>query len=216
MTEAGTALQVIIADDHPLMRSGIRMALSSDAAVEVIAEASNGDDMQQLCKTHQPDILVMDIGMPGPGFMDRVDYIKALEKEIKILVLTAYDDAVYVRAMFQAGVEGYVLKDEVGESLLTALHAVARGGSYFSRRVIDKLHTPTFEADAVASLTARERTVLDLISKGLNNTRISDELDLAPQTVRNYVSRLYEKTGISSRVGLAVWALQHNLGDSEA
>lgn len=212
MTDGNTKLRVIIADDHPLMRSGIRMALSNDDDVEIIAEASSGDAMQQLCKKHQPDIVVMDIGMPGPGFMDRVKYIKALEKEIKILVLTAYDDAVYVRAMFQAGVEGYVLKDEVAESLLTALHAVARGGSYFSRRVIDKLQYPTFEADAVTSLTVRERTVLDLIAKGLDNASISDQLDLAPQTVRNYVSRLYEKTGISSRVGLAVWALQHNLG----
>ena len=204
--------RVIIADDHPLMRSGVRATLEN-ADITVVAEASDGVEMQRLCEEHSPDVLVMDISMPGPSFIDRVAFVKALDADIKLLVLTAFEDTVYIQAMFKAGVEGYVLKDEVSETLLTALHAVAGGGTYFSRRVLSKLNEFDFQSDSLASLTPRERDVLALLAQGHDNSGIARELNLAEQTVRNYVSRLYEKTGLGSRVELVVWTLKHGLVD---
>lgn len=205
--------RILIADDHPLMRSGIRAHLDSDETLEVIAEASDGNQMQRLCEKHVPDLVIMDISMPGPSFKDRVSFIKTLGS--KLLVLTAFDDTIYVQAMFRAGVEGYVLKDEVAEALVAAVKAVSGGGTYFSRRVLAKLNEFDFRSDALGSLTPRERDVLALIAQGDSNADISESLSLAEQTVRNYVSRIYEKTGISSRVELAVWAHKHGIVESD-
>ena len=206
--------RVLIADDHPLMRSGIRAHLSDDETLEVVAEASNGEQMQRLCQQVQLDMVIMDISMPGPSFKNRVAFIKSLN-DVKLLVLTAFDDTIYVQAMFKAGVEGYVLKDEVAETLVTAVRAVAGGGTYFSRRVLEKLNEFDFRSDALGSLTPRERDVLSLVAQGGSNAAIAETLAIAEQTVRNYVSRLYDKIGISSRVELAVWAHKHSLVRSD-
>lgn len=211
-----SSVRVIIADDHPIMRSGIRATLAGHAGIEVVAEAATGDEMQELCASLLPDVVLMDISMPGPPFIKRVEFIKALPNPIAILVLSAFDDAIYVQAMFKAGVEGYVLKDEVSETLVTALRAVASGGTYYSRRIFAKLNEFDLLSDALGELTPREHEVLELVALGRNNAAIASELDLAEQTVRNYVSNLYEKTGCSSRVELAVWARKHGLVDDTA
>lgn len=206
--------RILIADDHPLMRSGIRAHLSNDESLDVVAEASDGEEMQQLCEKYRPDLVIMDISMPGPSFKDRVAFIKRLD-DVKLLVLTAFDDTIYVQAMFKAGVEGYVLKDEVAETLVTAARAVAGGGTYFSRRVLEKLNEFDFRSDALSSLTPRERDVLSLMAQGSSNAAIAKTLSIAEQTVRNYVSRLYDKIGINSRVELAVWAHKHGIVESD-
>lgn len=209
-------IRVVIADDHPLMRSGIRTTLADEADIVVVAEASDGCEMELLCREHLPDVLIMDISMPGPPFVERVESVKSLRSDIKVLVLTAFDDSVYIQALFKAGIEGYALKDEVAESLPMAVRLVARGGSYFSRRVLAKLNEFDMQGDALATLTPREREVLRLIARGLDNLSISSKLGLADQTVRNHVSRLYSKVGLDSRVELAIWALKHGLIDGEA
>ena len=203
-------LRILIADDHPLMRSGVRYALASEKGVEVIGEAANAYDMLALCEEKRPDLLIMDINMPGPGFAERVAKVRE-SSNTKILVLSAFDDAVYARAMFEAGVNGYVLKDELAETLSAALHAVAAGGSFFSKRILDKVQGFNPQLDEAKKLTKRERDVLSRIANGADNPAIAAELSLAEQTVRNYVSRLYEKLALNSRVELALWARNNGL-----
>lgn len=205
-------LRVMLADDHPLMLKGIRAALVSEENIEIVAEANDGVTMQDLCRQHLPDILIMDINMPGPGFQERIAYVQALEANIKVLILSAFNDPVYVQAVIKAGVEGYILKDEVSETLAVAIRTIAKGSRYFGQKIIKVLADFDYKADAFIHLTSREKEVLAMVAKGLNNKAIAEELAISDQTVRNYVSTLYDKLGISSRVELVLWSKRHGLG----
>ena len=164
---------VLIADDHPLMRSGIRTTLEGANDIVVVAEADEGREVLRLCARHRPDVVLLDLSMPGPPFVETIERLKAKLPEIGILALTAYDDAIYVRAVVAAGAEGYVLKDEVAEMLATAIRTVHRGGTWFSKAAFIKLQQP--EGRIVADLTPREHQVLLLVARGLDNGAIAAE-----------------------------------------
>lgn len=206
-------IRVIIADDHPLMRSGIRGTLSGERDLEIVGEAASGDEVRELCSRHAPDVLVMDLTMPGPPFVETIEAVKRARPDLRVLVLTAHDDAVFVRAVTKAGADGYLLKDEFSDALITAVRTVHQGGTWYSRSAFQKLHLPAPDRGDLAALSPRERDVARLVAAGHDTDEIADRLGVQSQTVRNYVSRIYDKLALRTRVELARWALEHGLGD---
>lgn len=201
-------IKILLADDHPLVRSGIRATLTEEAGVELIGEATDGMEVQRLCTELHPDVVLLDLSMPGPSPLDTIAFLQQHCTKTRVLVLTAYDDEVYIRGVVKAGVAGYLLKDEATEALINAIFTVVRGGTWFSRAVVDKMFELRNDPadDELAELTNREREILEVIGKGWDNRRIAKEFDLAEQTVRNYVSRIYDKLNLHSRAEVIVWA----------
>lgn len=209
-------IRVLLADDHPLVRSGIRATLAGEAAIEVVGEASNGLDVQRLCKDLQPDLLLLDLSMPGPSPLETISCVRQLSPDTRVLVLTAYDDDAYVRNIINIGIEGYLLKDEATEALVQAIVSVVQGGTWFSRVVMQKFVVSKNDLEVDTGFTPRELELLAGIGRGWDNRRIASEFDLAEQTVRNYISRIYEKLGVRSRAEAVVWARQNGyVGDPQ-
>jgi DNA-binding NarL/FixJ family response regulator len=199
-------IRIVLADDHPLIRSGLRTRLEAEADFVVVGEAADGNDVQQVCRDREFDVLVLDLHMPGPPATATVRFVREHQARVRVLVLTAYDDDAYVRAMLAAGVAGYVLKDEAPDSLVQAVRSVAHGGTSFSQSVVAVLTHSTRTATAGPVLSEREQELLDLLSRGWDNARLAQELRLGEQTVRNYLSRLYSKLGVRTRSEAIVWA----------
>lgn len=198
-----TTIRVILADDHPLILAGLRTTLTAQTDIELIGEATTGEEVQQLCLALRPDVLLLDLRMPGPPGLKTLAFLREHCATMKIIVLTAYDDDVYVRGVAGAGAAGYILKDEAPEAVVQAIHTTMQGGTWFSRPVVDKL------ADLRKKephLTERERQILSLITQGWDNARIAAEVGLAEQTIRNHASHLYAKLGVKSRTEAVIWA----------
>lgn len=207
-------IKVLLADDHPLVRSGIRATLSVDSDVHLVGEATNSNDVRSLCLLLEPDVLLLDLNMPGPRPVETVSYLRQNCPRLKVIVLTAYDDDAYVRGLLAAGVAGYVLKDEAPETVLKAVRTVVNGGTWFSQTIVQGLVQQTGHlAHSLEHppLSDRDRQVLSMIARGWDNVRISTELSLAEQTVRNYISRIYSKLGLTSRGEAIIWAREHIL-----
>ena len=204
-------IRVLLADDHPLVRTGLRTTLSAEADLELVGEATDGNETQRLCQELQPDVLLLDLNMPGPTPVETVNSVRQHNPHLKVLVLTAYDDEIYIRSIVAAGAVGYVLKDEAPEVLVHAIRTVFRGGSWFSSHLMERLVQKKGEPRPVEAedLSQRERQILTCIGQGWDNARIASELNLAEQTVRNYVSRIYFKLGVSNRAEAIVWAREH-------
>ena len=202
------ALTLMIVDDHPLMRRGVRQLLALDPRLEVIAEASNGTEALAEARHQEPDIILLDLNMKG---MSGLDTLKALRHEgisSRILVLTVSDARSDIFAMVDAGADGYLLKDEATEALVQAITTVVQGGTWFSRVVMQKFVDTRSQPDPL-DFTPRELELLAGIAQGWDNRRLAAEFELAEQTVRNYISRIYEKLGVRSRAEAVVWARKH-------
>ena len=206
------SIRVLIADDHPLIRAGLCTALQTEPDIVVAGEASDGDEVQRQCAALQPDVLVLDLNMDGPPAVATLASVRELCPRTRVLILTAYDDDVYVRGVVLAGAMGYVLKDEAPEALVQAVRTVAQGGTWFSRSLVENLvlHAEYDESDA-PPLTERERQIMRLIAQGWGNARIAEELCLSEQTIRNYVSRLYGKISVQTRAEAVVWGRDHGV-----
>lgn len=206
-------IKVVLADDHPLVRAGLRTVLAGAKDIDLVGEAVDGHAARQMAQELQPDVLLLDLRMPGPPAAETVAWLAEHCPQVKVLVLTAYDDDTYVRGMITAGAAGYVLKDEAPEAVVRAIRTVMGGDTWFSRRVVDKLGRFEVNKDDVhltrISLNEREATVLKLIAQGWDNGRIAAELCVAEATVRNYVSRLYTALGVRSRAEAIVWAREN-------
>jgi len=205
-------IRVVLADDHPVVRAGLRLTLTAEPDIVLAGEATSGDEARRLARELQPDVLLLDLSMPGPPAAETVVYLRERWPALRVLVLTAYDDDTYVRGLVAAGVAGYVLKDETAETLIQAIRSIVRGGAWFSQRVIDKFMHPGQPAPPAApELTDRERQLLGLLTEGRDNARIAEALYLSEQTVRNYLSRLYTKLGVHTRTEAVIWARDHGL-----
>jgi DNA-binding NarL/FixJ family response regulator len=203
-------IRVLIADDHPLVRSGLCTALQTEPDIAVAGEASDGDETQRQCAALQPDVLVLDLNMDGPPAVATLAVVRERCPRTRVLILSAYDDDVYVRGVVLAGAMGYVLKDEAPEALVQAVRTVAQGGTWFSRSLVENLVLRAEQDDSDAPpLTERESQIIRLIAQGWDNARIAEELCLSEQTIRNYVSRLYGKIGVQTRAEAVVWGRDH-------
>lgn len=212
------AIRVIVADDHPLIRTGVRLSLSAEEDIAVVGEAATGDDAITLAKSGDSHVLLLDLSMPGPGPEALLATFQKECPQLKIIVLSASDDDAHVRSLINAGINGYVLKDEASEMIADAIRTVVKGATWFSRSVMQTFMSPppaSKESSPLTELTGREKEILQEIARGQSNAQIALALHLAEQTVRNYTSRIYEKLGISSRAEAIIWAFQNGLVSEE-
>jgi DNA-binding NarL/FixJ family response regulator len=215
MTEV---LRVLIADDHPVFRGGLRALLSTDAGFEVVAEAAGGTEAVQLAAATRPDVVLMDLHMPDLDGVDATAQIVRENPDIAVLVLTMFDDDDSVFAAMRAGARGYVLKGTNQAHILHAIHAVGSGGAAFgpaiAQRMLEHFNraSPRASGTAFPQLTEREVEVLDLIAQGQSNQRIALRLSISEKTVRNHVSNIFTKLAVTDRTEAAPRAREAGLG----
>ncbi|WP_342606390.1 two-component system response regulator NarL [Pantoea agglomerans] len=198
------ALTLMIVDDHPLMRRGVRQLLALDPRLEVIAEASNGTEALAEARHQEPDIILLDLNMKG---MSGLDTLKALRHEgisSRILVLTVSDARSDIFAMVDAGADGYLLKDSEPEVLLAHILQASRGEKVFSEGVTRYLANRQHSADPLRQLTERERDVLQEVARGLSNKEVAAILHISEETVKVHIRNLLRKLDVRSRVAATV------------
>jgi DNA-binding NarL/FixJ family response regulator len=206
-------IRVLIADDHALVREGLRYVLDADPMIEVVAEASNGRLAVDLALQHLPDVIVLDITMPEETGLKAAERLKALLPSAKILLLSMHDQGEYVREGMRIGTNGYLLKDSAGEELRAAIRAVQAGGAFFSPAVVRRLTSvqqkpEAMPAVALDQLTPRERDVLGGVARGLTNKAIAAQLGISRRTVEAHRESLMRKLQIHSVAGLTRFALE--------
>jgi DNA-binding NarL/FixJ family response regulator len=210
--------RVFIADDHGVLRGGLRALISAQADMEVVGEAANGPDAEAGIKATEPDVALMDISMPNGGGLAAIAAVKEVRPKTRILVLTVHDELGYVRAAADAGAIGYVVKNVVDTELLAAIRAVAQGRSFMDSSVSletrQSMQTKVAEAirgRKAAQLTEREREVMGRVAEGYTNSQIAEELRLGIKSVETYRSRVMQKLGLTSRADLVRFALECGL-----
>ena len=211
-------VRVLLVDDDDLMRAGLRSVLSSDDTVEVAGEAGDGGEALDRVRETQPDIVLMDIRMPGVDGISATREVLAGSPEVKVVVLTTFEDDDYIFDALSAGASGFLLKRTKPEELISAIHAVADGDSLLSpsvtRRVIDRMATqpvPGLSGARLDDLTPREREVLELIGRGLSNREIADSFVIEESTVKTHVKRILMKLGLRDRVQAVILAYETGL-----
>ena len=211
-------IRVLIADDHVLFRDGLRALLNSVPDVEFVGEAATGDEAIAQAAALQPDVILMDIQMPGLNGIEATRRILQTSPHIGVIVLTMFEDDDSVFAAMRAGARGYILKGADQAEVLRAIRAVASGEALFGPAIAKKVIG--FFSDARSAmppqvfpeLTEREREILDLIAQGRNNAEIADRLVLSPKTVRNHVSNIFSKLQVADRAQAIVRAREAGLG----
>lgn len=204
-------MKVLIADDHPLVRWGVRETLGRHDAVEVVGEAQDTQETLALVQRYKPDLLILDLEMPGCAAEEVARQACEVHPPLKLLILSAHNDDKFLRALRSVKLSGYLLKDEAPENLLQAVRTISQGASWFSQAVAHKLLTlnQDNEGSVFAQLTPRERGIMACMAEGKDNITIARELCLSEQTVRNYTSLIYQKIGVSSRVEAVLLAHKH-------
>ena len=214
-------IRVLIVDDHEPFRNGLRTLLSSLAGIELIAEAVNGDEAIRLTKKYQPDIILMDIQMPGINGIEATRLIHQSSPHIGVIVLTMFEDDDSVFASMRAGARGYLLKGADQSEILRAVQSVNSGEALFgpgiARRLINFFTNinPSQGERAFPELTDREHEVLDLIAQGASNNEISQQLVISPKTVRNHVSNIFSKLQVVDRAQAIIRARDAGMGTGE-
>jgi two-component system response regulator DegU len=211
-------IRVVIADDHPIVRNGIKTELSRYEDIEVIGEAVDGDETLSRTTMLEPDVLLLDINMPGMRAIDVARELAALKSKTKVLVLSAFGDLEYILATLKAGASGYMLKDEEPTTIVKGIRAISSGETWLSSDVARRLVFASVRSNQGAGqseLTTRENEVLGLIAKGHDNRKIADFLTISEGTVKNHVSNIYDKIRVNSRAEAVAWAWQHGLVKSE-
>jgi DNA-binding NarL/FixJ family response regulator len=209
-------LRLVIADDHPIVRSGIKNELQRQAGMEVIGEAGDGDETLRLAQTAQPDVLLLDIHMPGLKAVQLVRELRSLPAPPRVLILSADGDMEYVLAMLRAGAIGYLLKDEASATIVEGVRAVGRGEIWLSAKVAASLvtYSITETPDAhTPHLTVREKEVVSLVARGYDNPHIAGRLSLSEGTVKNHITNIYDKLSLHSRAELVAWAWENGMVD---
>lgn len=197
-----TKIRVLLADDHHIVRAGIRQLLESAKELQVIAEAGDGEEAQSLIKKHKPDVAVLDIQMPKASGIEVTRWVRSHLPEVGVLILTAYDDDPYVMAVLQAGANGYVLKTAKADELIQAVFDVNEGKSALDPNITRKLMSNLFkgpEKTPVESLTDRELDVLRLAAKGFTNKAIGIQLGISDRTVQGHLAHIFAKLQANSR-----------------
>ncbi len=201
--------RVLLADDHALVRAGIRNALQELSGLEIVGEVGDGPALHAALEDLQPDLVLIDVAMPDFEPVSAVHRIRAQYGDLRILVVSAYDDEPYVRGLLSAGVDGYHLKDQPLSDLRFAVQRILAGERWISSPLLDKLLSLEPHADASYALTMRQRELLRLLQQGLDNQNIALRLCLSVKTVENHLTRLYRHLGVQSRLEAVNMLNQH-------
>jgi len=202
---------VVIADDHTVVRQGLRMLIDNENGLQVIAEAGTVPDAERLTRAHRPTVLVLDLNMPGGSSLDAIPRLK---DETAVVVLTMQDDPAFARQALQAGARGFVLKEAADEELLEAIRLAAAGDIYLNPRLGARIAAAPPQADGPPDdLTSREVDVLRLIALGHTNVEIGEQLFLSTRTVETHRAHIQQKVNRSTRAELVRYALDHKLLD---
>jgi DNA-binding NarL/FixJ family response regulator len=210
-------IEVLIADDHPLFRKGMRTLLDSMPETDVIGEATSGQQAVEMALALKPDLILMDLKMPGGGGLSAIGQLSQYMPDARILVVTLFEDDESVFTALKAGARGYVLKDADEDEMMRAIQAVAQGEAIFSPAIASRLMdyftaTKTSpHAEAFPDLTEREREILALISRGRSNSEIAEELSISLKTVRNHASNIFNKLQVADRTQAAIRAREAGL-----
>ena len=208
-------IRVLVADDHPLVRSGLRALLASVEGIEVVGECADGRAAVELALRERPDVVVMDIQMPGQDGIEATRRLAAEAPDLAVLVLTMHEDDESVFAALRAGARGYVLKGAEQQEIVGAIHAVSRGEAIFGPQVAQRvlrLFSQERPPEPFPDLTSREREILDLMAAGASNAEMARKLFLSPKTVSNNVSYILSKLQVADRSKAIVRARQSGLG----
>ena len=215
-------IRVIIADDHAIVRQGIMHVLEEIPGLEVIADASNGQEVLDLLEEHEPNLLVLDISMPNKTGLDVAKELRGKGSEVPILILSMHDNPEYVLEAVRSGADGYILKDTGPAELRDAVEAVHGGKEYFAERVTHQLSVALREElereqqrTRLDQLTGREREVLVRVADGRTNREIAEEFGISPRTVETHRERVMAKLRIRTVAGLTRFVLEHEMGGGD-
>jgi len=199
-------IKVLLVDDHAVVRAGFKLLLAISSNIEVIAEAERGEQAIQLYQSYQPDIIVLDLSMPGIGGLETIKRLVQRDEKVKILVFSVHDEQVYVNRALKAGAKGYITKNSAPEILPDAIVSIQQGQRYVEYGLLNKTSDGVSEPDyqaIIQTFSAREFDIFRLLSKGLTTYKIADELCLGYKTVANYVTQIKKKLQVSSIAELA-------------
>lgn len=211
-------IKVLIADDHAMVRQGLKTILELEEDISVVSQAANGEDAIQQAREHKPDIILMDINMPVLNGLQAIKILKEEDSRYKIIVLTLHQDREYLFKTLQLGCEGYVLKDAESSVLIEAIRSVYREQTYIQPNMTGELvkelnRVTLLEQDKSISnnLTNRETEVLKLIAEGMINKEIAKNLYISEKTVKNHISNIFKKLDVNDRTQAAIYAFKHNI-----
>jgi two-component system response regulator NreC len=212
---SSSTIRILLADDHTILRQGLKLILSSQPDLQVVGEAANGNEVVQLAQELRPDIVLLDVAMPELNGIDATRRMMETNPKLRILVLSMHKEAVYVREILRAGARGYLLKDVIDSELLSAVRSVARGDGYVSPAVSSALLSDYRQNihDPIDLLTKREREVLQLIAEGKTNKEVAAKLNLSVYTVDSHRGKIMEKLNLHSTGELVRFAIKHGLTD---
>lgn len=211
------AVNIMIADDHSMIREGLKQLLELDGDIKVIAEANNGKDCLEKLNTYYPDVLLLDINMPEMNGLQVLEILKERKSDIKVLVLTVHNEVEYLLKAVEIGISGYMLKDSNSSELKNAIFSIIEGEDYIQPSLIPMLNSKLLEMDSdkvkLDLLTRREYEVLKLLTEGMFNKEIAMKLNISERTVKNHVSNIFKKIEVTDRTQAAVFAIRCNIVD---
>ena len=216
MSKVKDKIEIIIADDHMMIREGLKQLLELDGTMKVIAEANDGEEcLNLLNKRIHPDILLLDINMPKKNGIEVLEYIKQNKIPVKVLILTVHNEVEYLLKAVDIGIDGYLLKDSSYDELKEAIDVIISGNTYIQPSLLPALNESmedyALDKEKIECLTKRELDVLRLISKGCSNKKISDELKISERTVKNHISHIFRKIDVEDRTQAAVFAIRNKI-----
>ncbi len=219
MKQEAKPIKILLADDHALIRTGMKNLLEGNKRFLVVGEAGNGEEAVEKAHDLVPDVVIIDISMPKLSGIEATKLIRKNTPGAKVLVLTMHENAEYVYQIFNSGASGYLLKNAGKEEITEAILAVARGDKFYSARVSElmiaeyvKRDTDALKENDTVALTKREQEVLDLIARGLNNQQIADKLFISPRTADTHRTNIMQKLDIHDAGNLVRYALEHGYG----
>ena len=208
-------VKIMIADDHSMVREGLKSLLELDGDIQVIEEAVDGEDCLEKLKTCKPDVLLLDINMPKKNGLEVLQCINKSNLKVKVLVLTVHNEVEYLIKAVDIGVDGYILKDSESAELKKAIFTITKGENYIQPDLIPALNSKMIEKnsdkDKIDSLTKREFEVLKLLAVGMYNKEIAEKLNISERTVKNHVSNIFKKLEVTDRTQAAVFTIRNNL-----
>ncbi len=208
-------IEIMIADDHSMIREGLKQLLELEGDMKVVAEASNGKECLEIIGEVRPDVLLLDINMPEKNGLEVLEELNLTKKRPQILILTVHNEVDYLLKAVEIGVDGYVLKDSESAELKKAIQTVVSGETYIQPNLIPALNSKRVERDSdkdkIDNLTRRELQVLKLLAVGSYNKEIAEKLGISERTVKNHVSNIFKKLEVTDRTQAAVFTIRNNL-----